>query len=1018
MSACLTDESIAELVESGLHGPAAAEAFAHLGECDACRALFARVADVAIDATEAAPPSREPSRFQRGERIGRYVALDLVGQGAMGRVYSVYDPELNRRVALKLLRPDATSSRDRADLATRLQREAQAMARLSHPNVVAVHDAGTYADGVFVAMDFVDGETLRSWLRREPRAWRAVLEAFLQAGRGLAAAHAAGIIHRDFKPDNVLVDRSGRVLVTDFGLARSMGEGSAVTSGADPVGTPSPLGTLTETGMAVGTPAYMAPEQRAGQVSPLADQYSFCVALYEALYGERPAANRTPEGARVPAWLRPILQRGLREKPEERFPSMEALIAALSRDPAVRRRRALLGMSALAVLIGTLFASRYWGEQRRLCTGAEREMARVWNASKRRAVQAAFAKTGIPYAADAWSRVEPALGTYAREWIASHTEACEATRTRGEQSEAMLDLRMQCLERRLSGVSMLLEALETADAQTVEKAVSAVHGLGDLASCAHTRELGQAPPPPDAEARARLAPVSERVARGHTLRDTGHLREARRELESALVQARELAYRPLEAEALLSLGRVWDELRNGKEAERLLHAAAAAADESRSDRLAALAKIYLVHALGVLQVKTAEALGWVEHAQAAIARLGGDPVLRARLLNVQGGTYSRVDRWREAMDSYRAALQIFETKLGHLHPHTATLLGNIGLALVKGGRFEEALQPLEEAVQRAETAQGRRHPNVGRLLVNLGIALAQLGKLEEARATLTRTARLQEDVLGPSALDLATTLTNLGLVLDNLGRIPEALAAQRRALAIRERALGPDHPILLPPLNNLALELVRADRPREALALADRALRIHETRMTQPNVRLRYSLEPRGLALERLGRFDEARGVYERQLAIIEKGLGSMHPDTAAPLNGIARVLMAQSRPEGALRFHRQALAMQEKTRGTKHPMLVPTLNGVARAELKLRHLTEALASAKRAVAVAEGSRIDANELVEALWLLAQIEWSSGQRSQARLEVRRALEVLRHSATPDRRMESQIRLWWKSHSAE
>jgi serine/threonine protein kinase len=248
-------------------------------------------------------PLPEPEPLARGTQVGRYVLLDAVGSGGMGVVYAAYDPELDRKVAIKLLRFDRLGSEAGERDRLRLQREAQAIARLSHPNVVHVYDVGTFGDQVFVAMEFVAGRTLRQWAEEEPRPWREVVDRFALAGRGLAAAHAAGLIHRDFKPDNVLLGDDGRVRVVDFGLARPAGQQPAPEGERTPSG-----GTLahplTEWGVVVGTPAYMAPEQLRGEASDeRSDQLSFCVSLYETLYGERPfPGGSSSPGHRSAAW--------------------------------------------------------------------------------------------------------------------------------------------------------------------------------------------------------------------------------------------------------------------------------------------------------------------------------------------------------------------------------------------------------------------------------------------------------------------------------------------------------------------------------------------------------------------------------------------------------------------------------------------------------------------------------------------------------------------------------------------
>jgi serine/threonine protein kinase len=334
-------------------------------------------AETVTAAPGSARPGPQGAGLPRGTAVGRYVILRQLGGGAIGVVYAAYDPELDRKLAIKILRTEASGKLEGSEARGRMQREAQAMARLTHTNVIAVYDAGTFEDQVFVAMEFVDGQTLRGWLKEKPRSWREVRDVFLLAGRGLAAAHAAGLVHRDFKPENVLIGVGGRVCVGDFGLARSATaaepsapvalEDTALGSGSDALSA-----TLTRTGAFLGTPAYMAPEQLMGRKADTrADQFSFCIALYEALYGQRPFAGDTigdlsfaimkgrirepPAGCKVPAWLRAVVQRGLAADPEQRFDSIDAMLHALGRDPALRWRRALTVLSTALVVAGLAF---------------------------------------------------------------------------------------------------------------------------------------------------------------------------------------------------------------------------------------------------------------------------------------------------------------------------------------------------------------------------------------------------------------------------------------------------------------------------------------------------------------------------------------------------------------------------------------------------------------------------------------------------------------------------------------
>jgi hypothetical protein len=276
---------------------------------------------VALDAGDLAP----------GTLIGRFVVRERLGAGGMGVVYAAEDADLGRPVALKLVRPDA----DRPGLRARLLREAQAMAHIDHPHVVRVHEVGEHGPHLFLAMELIEGETLAAWLARSRRDWRPILATFVEAGRGLAALHAAGLVHRDVKPDNVLVDAAGRARIADLGLVRVEPSRSQHRS-------PALAASLTRTGVAMGTPGFMAPEQQRGEkVDAQADQYSFCVALRQALQG------LTPEPPRA---VRRAVQRGLAFDPADRFESMAALLAALERGAGVERTAAV-AVAAVAFLV-------------------------------------------------------------------------------------------------------------------------------------------------------------------------------------------------------------------------------------------------------------------------------------------------------------------------------------------------------------------------------------------------------------------------------------------------------------------------------------------------------------------------------------------------------------------------------------------------------------------------------------------------------------------------------------------
>ena len=364
----LRDSDVAELLEGLLPPEHLAIAEEHADRCADCRALLAAAARAFGDGTDSAPVADEALPLARGANVGRYRILEPLGAGGMGLVYASYDSELDRRVALKILRPGAGGPPD--ELRARVQREAQALARLNHPNVTTIYEVGTFQGQLFFAMELVEGGTLRDWLLEKKRTVPEVIEVFLQAASGLAAAHRAAVVHRDFKPENVLVGKDGRVRVTDFGVARLGGrEKEADGDRADLL--PAVRASPNTSGRVMGSPAYMAPEQRAGKPTDArADVYSFCVTLYEALYGERPFAGRifgevgktvadardqAPRPrARVPAWPRSVLVRGLADDPEERLGSMDELVRELRRGPPRKRRMIAPAVAVAAVAAMTL----------------------------------------------------------------------------------------------------------------------------------------------------------------------------------------------------------------------------------------------------------------------------------------------------------------------------------------------------------------------------------------------------------------------------------------------------------------------------------------------------------------------------------------------------------------------------------------------------------------------------------------------------------------------------------------
>lgn len=832
------------------------------------------------------PLDPDLARLDRGATVGRYVVLGLVGEGGMGVVYAGYDPELDRKVALKVLRPERAVSAAGASDRARLLREAQATARLSHPNVVGVYDAGTFGDQVFIAMEFVDGRTLRDWLEEEPRSWREIVALFRLAGQGLAAAHAAGLVHRDVKPENVLIGKDGRVRVADFGLARPAEPGEA--EAAPEAKTGSSPSKVTAWGVVLGTPPYMSPEQlRKGAADARSDQFSFCVALYEALYGERPFAGEEPdevagavergeiqspaEAGRVPAWLRQVLLRGLSADPGARHESMDALLRELGRDPGAVRRRWLTAAVLALAGVGLLAWGSALGGAQRVCSGAVQKLNGVWDGARKEAARSAFLSTRLAYAPAAWAGTERSLSSYTESWKTMHREACEATRVRGEQSEDLLDRRMFCLDQRLREVDALVDLFAQADAQVVERSVAAARGLTPLGACADAVALKARVAPPRApELRARVDQVRTVVARVRALTEAGKHAEAAAQAERAVALARRVGYRPTEAEALFRQAYVQDLLGEVGKAKEAAFEAMVSAQSAGDLALAARSASQLAWTVGYGERQAAEGDRWSRLAFAVAEAMPGDDALHAELLR------------------HRAVIRYVE------------------------GRQSEAIETSRRALTLAERAYGSAHPQVASLWSNIGTFLNELGRNEESIQASRRGLEIRRQLLSPDHPDLAKSYNTLGNAYADLRRPDAALDSYRTAYEIFRRRYGMDHPMTPGVLNNIAnLDKERrryAEAEREYLEVLDAYLRLYGS--DHPDV---------AMVLANLGevrllqeRYPEALATYRRSLAGNEKALGADHPHVASDLVGIGLALLKMGRAEEAVAPLERALRIRE----------------------------------------------------------------------------------------------------------
>jgi tetratricopeptide (TPR) repeat protein/predicted Ser/Thr protein kinase len=845
-----------------------------------------------------------------GTRLGRYVVLEEIGAGGMGLVFSAYDPELNRKVALKLLRPNQS---ERKKARSRLLQEAQALAKLAHPNVITVYDVGTIGERVFVAMELVEGTTLKGWLAEKPRRWDEVLEVFIPAGRGLAAAHAANLVHRDFKPDNVLIGRDGRVRVMDFGLARPVNSEIGPTDDpeedeprSDAIDEPM----LTQTGSIMGTPAYMAPEQHLGHPTDArSDQFSFSIALYQGLYGERPFEGddagtlteqkvkgrlREPRpGITVPGWVRRVLVRGLAPDPGDRFPSMDELLTELGKDPRVLRRKILTGTGVAAAMIGTVVTVHWIKRPPKVCIDSAEILATIWNDERKAGVSAGLAAVDGAFVPATVGLVETTLDEYGRSWVTMHTEACEATHLRGEQSTRLLERRNQCLQERLDELDALATIFAKADVVVAAQAGYAALELAPLAQCADTETLSaEVDPPQDEAAIGAVAEIRKDLMRVKALASAGLTKPAVEAARAAYTRAQTVTsggepYQPIVAEARYRLGEAEAAADDAEAAEKNLSEAQWLGSSVKHDVIAAAAAGALVPTVGLALRRPDEGLSWGRHGEAALKRiqLSGRPEARLRHdVGVVLGSVAEIVRARESLEQ---ALALFEKEPASQWWIAAVhrALGDLDLA---EGRVGEAKGEFERAQETFVAAFGEGHPDSALAQAGLARVAAAQGDHQAARALLKESMALVESTLGPTVPRLVPLARQLAAMELSQKNYDAAIAELRRVVTVSREVWG--------------------DHPKVARAMHDL-----------------------GRALAQANRIEEARDQHERALALWERTRGKDHPDAAFALTSLGELDLVQKKYAEAVERLERALKLRGG-RGLDPQLLADTPFALARA--------------------------------------------------------------------------------------
>jgi hypothetical protein len=678
----------------------------------------------------------------------------------MGIVYAAFDPELDRKVALKLVKP-YVSRRDPDRARARMLREAQAQAKLSHPNVVTVHDVGTHEDRIFVAMEFIEGVTLRAWLKDEKPALHEIVRTMQLAGQGLLAAHDKGLVHRDFKPDNVMVGNDGRVLVMDFGLATAAEDHEESQGGDTPPRPTAAAGTTgspnlhqTSVGALRGTPAYMAPEQHLGlPTDARSDQFAYCVTYYEAIYGLRPFGGATiqalalnvtagefaelPRGRGAPRWLRRVLLKGLSRGPDDRYPSLRPLLRALDRDPRVVRR-AWIGAATASVLIAGGIAGIQYDRFETVagCAAEAASFTDAWGETEKGGVSSALLESDSDYARDTHVRVTTRLNAFAADWVKRYEDDCLATRIDDTLSEQQFSSRAACFGDAKDDFSAVVDALSEPSPGLLRGAVGLASSVPRLEQCDDDSwlERGQR----QGQQRSAL------LQRANIAFLLGEYEDAEGMARQAAEDATSRNETHLHARASFLLARTLAEQGQEEDAAERYYDAVQYAAEAKDPALETRAWAGLVYVVSHYAHDPFATTPLLRAGEAAATRASWDPLARAALHNSAGLLAYKRQEWEEAVFQHEMSLSLREATLGSGHPDLGESLNNLGYDYARFETTEATIAVLEEAAQAFEDALGPHHQDVAFPLGNVAGAYREQGDLERAARAGQRALEIWE----------------------------------------------------------------------------------------------------------------------------------------------------------------------------------------------------------------------------------------------------------------------------------
>jgi serine/threonine protein kinase/tetratricopeptide (TPR) repeat protein len=778
--------------------------------------------NVLAESSDQSPDKRaEVHAYRRGANLDRYIVLDQLGEGGMGLVLRALDPDLNRRVAIKVLRPTPQMTRDPLALEraqTRSLREGKALARLSHPHVLPVYDVGKINATIFLAMHYVAGRTLDVWARERTRTWREVFEVMMQVGEGLAAAHRAGMVHRDFKPQNVMIEGDAHAWVMDFGLVRWLESASFDAGDRHGVQERQKRGVFasaafTAVGTVLGTPLYMAPEQHEGIAADArADVYAYCLTFLEMLGYRLPfchvplsdlAAEKrhftAPRGLkRVPRWLLAILARGLTPDPALRPEDLVELCELLASGRRNHGLRHFAALGATALVVGLFLAgsSTSDGSDPFLrCIEPAAELGRAWTVDAQRRIVDSFERTGHRQASAIAPLVLQRLDNYRTQWQAAYEQACKAAHGEGEglsfRRATHFDRARLCLRERGLVWLAWLDVLAHADANRVERAEVSLLNLPAPDEC-NQRDffLPQLEVPTDERERQVVENFRRTLAEISAIFELGEFERGTEEARALAAQLRGVSFVPLHAEVLSRLGHLHMAAGDCERAREILKKSTVIATAMSMPDLALLNLTSLVYTVGYCENRSDLARDWSRDARALVLASSNQDYARSLLLLNEGTLRGREGDLEGSYWLTEEALRLREKVLGPSSRRLVVPLANLGALAQALDRPDEAIAHLRRAAYLGERTMSAMHPYLALVWFNMGLILTRdplAPDYDGGYQAMERALSIWQQNASKSDIYIKFTKVEMAVIRTQQGRFDEAVSLLRDVVEVEEK---------------------------------------------------------------------------------------------------------------------------------------------------------------------------------------------------------------------------------------